>query len=285
MLTSDGRVLRFGGEVMKNVAGCDVARVLAGSLGILGVILDASLKVLPLRPTLTLKISCDGPRRTRYARSRRVISDADHGELSGARIELYVRLEGSACALNEIVPTLGGDIVSADVADAFWRDVRDQRHDFFARATRELWRVNVPSRAPLIAPAAADVLLEWNGCPALVRGIPPRRSSPTLRAPVADSPRCSVRRRIDAGSSAEVFAPLPAPVMALHRSFEARLRSGWHPEPGPHVRRTLNRPMHTETAATLADTALAAEAKALIRSCVHCGFCLPALSDLSHHRQ
>ena len=81
LLTGDGRVLRFGGEVMKNVAGYDVARLLAGSLGILGVILDVSLKVLPRRPTLTVQRACKRHRRARYARQSRAVRRADHGEL------------------------------------------------------------------------------------------------------------------------------------------------------------------------------------------------------------
>ena len=56
----DGRanVLTFGGNVMKNVAGYDVSRALAGSLGTLGLILDVSVKVVP-RPASELTLRFD----------------------------------------------------------------------------------------------------------------------------------------------------------------------------------------------------------------------------------
>ena len=47
IIDGKGDVLSFGGQVMKNVAGYDVSRLMAGSMGTLGVILEVSLKVLP----------------------------------------------------------------------------------------------------------------------------------------------------------------------------------------------------------------------------------------------
>ncbi len=191
LLTGDGRVLRFGGEVMKNVAGYDVARVLAGSLGVLGVILDVSLKVLPLRATLTVQLDCDAPH---------AIDTLAAGALSATPItgsvwwadQLRVRLEGSAFALNEIVPRFGGAIVAADEADNYWRDIRDQRHDFFRRA-RTLWRVNVPAVASVDAAAACEpVVARMERRAAVVRGRGCRRSSPSSRAAPAASSRCFV---------------------------------------------------------------------------------------------
>ena len=50
LIDGRGEALRFGGQVMKNVAGYDVSRLIAGSLGTLGLITEVSLKVLPLPP-------------------------------------------------------------------------------------------------------------------------------------------------------------------------------------------------------------------------------------------
>ena len=96
VLTGDGRVLRFGGEVMKNVAGYDVARLMAGSLGVLGVLLDVSLKVLPLPAA---RAHARARNATRPRRSTR-LADLSRGALplsagSWTDGRLYLRFEGS----------------------------------------------------------------------------------------------------------------------------------------------------------------------------------------------
>ncbi len=111
LLTGDGRVLKFGGEVMKNVAGYDVSRLLAGSLGILGVLLEVSLKVLPVaRGTRTLRrrIAAQGAIDLLGAAAQRGLPLTGSFWSTG---ELYVRLEGSPSSLDEIVPTIGGDLL------------------------------------------------------------------------------------------------------------------------------------------------------------------------------
>ena len=218
VLTGDGRVLRFGGEVMKNVAGYDVARLLAGSLGILGVILDVSLKVLPMRPSLTVSMPCSY-RRAFDTLASDAISAAPVTGSVWWRDRLCVRLEGSTFALNEIVPTLDGEIMAAEDANALWRDIRDQQHEFFVRA-RNLWRVNVPGRAPCVEPANAhDWLLEWKGAQ--------RWYANTDAVTVAEIARAgdgfATRFRSDDTGvlvDDEVFAPLPTSIMALHRSLK-----------------------------------------------------------------
>lgn len=126
LLTGDGRVLRFGGEVMKNVAGYDVSRLLAGSLGILGVILDVSLKVLPVAAgTRTLRQAVDAHEavdRLATATTRGLPITASHWHAG----VLHVRLDGSAPALDAIAPLVGGDTVDAHTAAQFWIDVREQ---------------------------------------------------------------------------------------------------------------------------------------------------------------
>ena len=181
LLTGDGRVLRFGGEVMKNVAGYDVARLLAGSLGILGVILDVSLKVLPLRTDTHgaarlrrgLARSIRSPQ-TRYQRrrSRAAVWCAD---------QLRVRLEGSAFALNEIVPSARWcNRRRRRAPTTYWRDVRDQRHDFFAGAPDALARQRAVARIARCGRRARALVARMERRPALVRGCCDAASSPTL---------------------------------------------------------------------------------------------------------
>ena len=109
VLTGDGRVLRFGGEVMKNVAGYDVARLMAGSLGILGVLLDVSLKVLP-RPaaerTLALEVDQAGAL-DRFAALGRSALPLSAGSWVDGR--LYLRFEGCDATLESVERRVGGE--------------------------------------------------------------------------------------------------------------------------------------------------------------------------------
>jgi len=218
LLTGDGRVLRFGGEVMKNVAGYDVARLLAGSLGILGVIMDVSLKVLPRRSTLTLQRACNATDALDTL-ARAAVSGVPITASCWCAEQLSVRLEGSACALNEIVPALGGSILPDDAAESFWLSVRDQRHAFFENAS-VLWRINVPALAPLdAATGTAALLFEWNGSQRWYANV----DDATAHALACAGGGYATRFRAPPSAqdaALEVFAPLPDAVMALHRSLK-----------------------------------------------------------------
>lgn len=159
ILTGDGRVLRFGGEVMKNVAGYDVARTMAGAFGTLGVLLDVSLKVLPAaRHTRTLALALD-----------QAAALAKLEELTGTSMPLsascwadrtlWLRCEGSAGTLDDVQHRIGGETV--DGGDAFWTSLREQTHRFFVTDAR-LWRLHVPASAPPL-PLPGEPLIEWNG--------------------------------------------------------------------------------------------------------------------------
>ncbi len=158
----DGRanVLTFGGNVMKNVAGYDVSRALAGSLGTLGMILDVSLKVMPLPPTeQTLRFElteADAVRRTNEWAGQPLPISAT-AWFDGA---LTVRLSGATAGVRAAQAKLGGDLV-ADGA-TFWTTLREHTHSFFKRSdTATLWRLSVPpTTVPLNLGAT---LTEWRG--------------------------------------------------------------------------------------------------------------------------
>ena len=162
LLASDGRVLRFGGEVIKNVAGYDVSRLLAGSLGILGVILDVSLKVLPVPAgTLTLLRRLDANAAIEHLATATQLGAPVTGSF-WCDGELHVRLEGSDAALAAIERSIGGDRLPDAVAGAFWRDVREQTHPFFAR-DQALWRVTTSVSTPFPDASPGRLAFEWNG--------------------------------------------------------------------------------------------------------------------------
>jgi len=157
LLDGQGRDLRFGGQVMKNVAGFDLSRLMAGSFGTLGVLLEVSLKVLP-RPEeeLSLRFHTDESSAletmSRWAAQPLPVSATCY--TAGA---LTVRLSGSKLGVQAARAKLGGEPVPDSAA--FWQAVREQTLEPF-RGT--LWRLSVkPTAPPLKLPG--QQVIEWSG--------------------------------------------------------------------------------------------------------------------------
>src|SRR5277367_1057451 len=154
LLNGRGELLTFGGQVAKNVAGYDVSRLMAGSLGVLGVICEVSLKVLP-KPLDTATLSFDFNERQALeqlgawsAQPLAVNATAWHAE------RLQVRLAGARAAVASAIAKLGGTPVEPSRALSWWASVRDQSGDFFALSDADgargesLWRLSVPATSP-----------------------------------------------------------------------------------------------------------------------------------------
>src|SRR6266436_4115813 len=160
LLTGDGEMLRFGGQVMKNVAGFDVSRLLCGSLGTLGIITEISLKVLP-RPraeeTLRLELPAAAAVESfnRWSAAGLAVSGAAWWQ-GGA----WVRLSGSPPAVRAARERIGGERVETARAQAWWQSLRHAQLPFFAG--RAIWRLSVPATtSPL--PLPGDPLIDWGG--------------------------------------------------------------------------------------------------------------------------
>ena len=158
LLDGKGEILSFGGQVMKNVAGYDLSRLMAGAMGTLGVLLEISLKVLPRAECeTTLRFDLDAgeaiSRMNEWARLPLPLSAACH-EAGGLR----VRLSGSARGVASAAARLGGERIEDPEA---WCALRDQRAAFF-QDPRPLWRISVPpASAPLDLPG--EVVIDWGG--------------------------------------------------------------------------------------------------------------------------
>ena len=162
MLDGKGNDLRFGGQVMKNVAGFDVSRLMAGSLGTLGVILEVSLKVLPLpvaEATLhfektadeSIRQSMNGP-----------VSRCRSAPRRGTAASLRVRLSGAAAAVEAAVKKLGGERIAAAQAEHFWLGMREHTDPFF-KTSQPLWRLSVKVNDPAARPVRRRKSIEWGG--------------------------------------------------------------------------------------------------------------------------
>ncbi|WP_455380641.1 glycolate oxidase subunit GlcE [Acidihalobacter prosperus] len=213
MVNGRGEILRFGGEVMKNVAGYDVSRLMTGSHGTLGVILDVSLKVLPRPPAdLTLCQELDPEQAIRqtnlWAGQSLPLSAVAY---DGARV--YLRLSGAEEALSAAEKRIGGERL--DRADDFWKRLREHQTPFFRHPGR-LWRMSVASTAaPINLPGYW--LIDWAGSQRWYKG----------EAPAAEVRQAAIKSgghaTAWAGSEQNTpqYQPLPSALQTLHRRIKA----------------------------------------------------------------
>ncbi len=226
LLNGRAEVLSFGGQVMKNVAGYDVSRALAGSMGVLGVILEVSLKVLPQPPaTATLRFELDQAAALQrlHAWGRQPLPISASAWWNGM---LVLRLSGAAAAVHKAAASLGGEPVEPAMAAGFWQGLRDQRDEFFDAAQRAvaagatLWRLSVPATAPPLA-TPGEQLIEWGGAQ---RWVVTSAPATLLRETAARVGGHAVVFRGDKRAGA--FAPLPAVQMRIQQ----RLKLAFDPE-------------------------------------------------------
>jgi glycolate oxidase FAD binding subunit len=226
MLNGKAEVLSFGGQVMKNVAGYDVSRLLAGSMGTLGVILEVSLKVLPIAPaTATLRFQLDQ------------VAALDQINLWGAQPlplnasawwdgTLLVRLRGALAAVQSALTTMrstmGGEVIEPSLASPFWDGLRHHTDEYFTKAhaavaggTVSLWRVSLPPTArPLILPG--EQLIEWHGAQ---RWLCTSASGAKVRD-AAHRAGGHATLFMSQHKQAGVFAPLKAPLGRIHHELK-----------------------------------------------------------------
>jgi glycolate oxidase FAD binding subunit len=216
LIDGRGELLRFGGTVMKNVAGYDVSRLLAGSMGILGVIVDVSLKVLP-RPithhTLTFEMSAEAAvdKLNEWAGQPLPLSASVWHEGM-----LYLRVAGAVAAVSAARRQLGGDNFENSHADAFWHSIREQTHSFFA-GDLPLWRVAVPSTAAVL-PVRCPQLIEWGGALRWLR----TDQSPEQVREIATKAGGHATLFRGGDRSQGVFTPLAPTLATIHRRLKAQ---------------------------------------------------------------
>jgi glycolate oxidase FAD binding subunit len=213
----DGRAneLAFGGQVMKNVAGYDVSRLLAGSLGTLGLILEVSLKVLP-RPAAEHTLRLELPQEKALESLNRWAGTALPVSASAWRDgELTVRLSGAQRAVRAAAQQLGGDALEGAHAARFWSGIREQTDPWFA-GEAPLWRLSLPSAAAPLELAGAP-LIEWGGA---LRWLRSGADAATVRAAAARAGGHATLFR-GGDKAAGVFAPLAPALARLHRELKA----------------------------------------------------------------
>ncbi|THJ30790.1 glycolate oxidase subunit GlcE [Lampropedia aestuarii] len=215
MISGLGTQLRFGGEVMKNVAGYDISRLLTGSLGCLGVVTEASFKVLP-KPRCSISVRQEMPLAKALSHLREwgqqplPISAASHDGQA-----LTLRFEGNEGSVRAAHERIGGQEIDA----AYWLALREHQLPFFSTAQdpRPLWRLSLPAWAPPLQ-LDGDQLIDWGGAQRWLR---------------SDAPAEHIRQAAEqAGGHASCFTPgvtdsplhpLAPTVLRLHRNLKARI--------------------------------------------------------------
>ena len=232
--------LTFGGQVMKNVAGYDVTRLTVGSMGILGVLTEVSLKVLPVAPAeATLVFEIDQARALEQLHlwgGQPLPLNAscwvqDH-TAPGTPELLFVRLRGAAAAVQSAITRMTQDVPGQPIDNAQagpdWRACRDQTLPFCNAADHAgdaLWRLSVPQNAP-----ALDLpwpqLVEWHGGQRWVWA--PESALSTLREQTQAAGGSTTLFRATYVSSVRAtstFDPLTSPLAQIH----ARLKAEFDP--------------------------------------------------------
>ncbi len=213
LIDGTGQPLRFGGQVIKNVAGYDVSRLMVGALGTLGLLTEVSLKVLP-RPKAetTLQYELDEAaallKINQWAGQPLPLSATSwHAGL------LTLRLSGAASAVQAAQAKLGGETLKD--AAAFWQRLRDQATPFFDK--RPLWRLAVKSTTPPLQLGDAQ-WIEWGGA---VRWLASDLPAATLREAARTAGGHATLFRGNAPVDG-VFAPLAPALATLHRNLKQR---------------------------------------------------------------
>ncbi|SDS00008.1 glycolate oxidase subunit GlcE [Pseudomonas prosekii] len=210
VITGLGKHLRFGGEVMKNVAGYDLSRLLVGSYGCLGVLTEVSLKVLPKpRQCLSISLEIDSARAliklAEWGQQPLPISAASH---DGQR--LHLRLEGGEGSVTAAHQRLGGEPLDS----GYWAQLNEQRLAFFDEGL-PLWRLSLPNNlGPLALPG--EQLIDWAGAQRWLKS--DADNIQALAHELGGHATC-----FSHGTSQTPFQPLAPALLRYHRQLKAQL--------------------------------------------------------------
>ena len=217
VINGRGERCRFGGQVMKNVAGYDAARLMVGAQGTLGLLLDISLKVLPLpeaEVSLKLEMAAGDMAATvlRWVRQGLPVTASCHWQGM-----LHLRLGSTPSAVRHARSVIEAEHACEPLDADFWTQIRDQRHPFF-REAGELWRCSHMPNTPLYGDADRQ-LLEWNGALRWIYG------DQGLRAR-AESLGGHAQRHPLGGEAQDIFQPLSPGLLKIQR----RLKQAFDPD-------------------------------------------------------
>ncbi len=237
LINGRGEHLTFGGQVIKNVAGYDVSRLMAGAMGMLGVLTEISLKVLPIAPAeATLVFELDQARALaqlhRWGAQPLPLNAScwvQDDTAPGCPALLFVRLRGAAAAVDAACQTMQQDVPGRRIANAQaasdWQACRDLRLPFFCppdcAAPLDLWRLSLPQTAPVLD-LPYPQLIEWHGG---LRWLwAPRSAQATVRQAASEHAGTATIfiAACASGTGATArFSPLNGSLLGIHQRLKA----------------------------------------------------------------
>ena len=226
VLNGHGEVLTFGGQVIKNVAGYDVSRVMAGSLGVLGVICEVSLKVLPIATATTTQVFAMDEAAALTQLNAWASKPLPINASAWYNGQLHLRLAGAHAAVKAACTYLGGALVEPEIAAQWWDSVRDHQHAFFYLDNNQLiqgehlWRISVPATT-LALDLPGVQFIEWGGAQRWLRGL---ANAKQVRAAAAQAGGHASLFR-GAAPRVEVFTPLSAPLLRIQKGLKTAFDS------------------------------------------------------------
>ena len=216
IINGRGEKLRFGGQVMKNVAGYDAARLMTGAQGTLGVLLDISLKVLPLNETeVSLRFQThldDAVNSLRsWVKSGLPLTASCYVDNS-----LYLRIGSTRSAVKKAVAEVGKLHPAEEIDNAFWHEIKNQTHPFFHHG-EHLWRCSHQSTTPFYGNTSKQ-LIEWHG--ALRWIADPKTGGTSLHTTAAEQGGHATRYPLGQAPQENIFQPLPDAMLKLHQNLK-----------------------------------------------------------------
>ncbi|MCL4111506.1 UNVERIFIED_CONTAM: hypothetical protein GTU68_002290 [Idotea baltica] len=165
IINGEGEIVTFGGQVMKNVAGYDLSRMMVRSQGTLGVILEVSIRLLP-KSKSEITISLEGSQSFALSYFQSIkMQQLPISATAWFNDQTYLRLSGSEQVLTHHLNKISDEMQVRTIDDGlnFWTEIRDHKHHFFGRMDKPLWRLSLPPASEEITQMNDNQLIEWGG--------------------------------------------------------------------------------------------------------------------------
>ena len=221
IINGEGEIVNFGGQVMKNVAGYDLSRLMVRSLGTLGLILNVSIRLIP-KPEQDLSLVFEASQEDALA-----FFEGLRKQLLPITASLwkdnmvYMRFSASEKILKSTRAKIAAQKeidVLAD-GDNFWQSIRDHKDDFFSYSDKPLWRLSLPPVSDKILRINDPQLIEWGGAQRWVNSNAPANIIHSIAMSRGGYATAFKRR----APGTAVFPTLEPKLLALHRQLKRKM--------------------------------------------------------------